>query len=329
MSLRKGIGFCQQSEKSLYRLFFYSLEGSIMDKKNKIIIISLLSALLIVLCVFAVEMKNTEKKAYQGISEIGEDQNTEVENKDNSQYIDMSLAKDIEAYFQENGIDHEKVAYCITDLEYNIKYSMNEKDEFIAASIYKLPLAMLYYDKVNEGEYTLDSTFTYSGYMHEDAGVISSDYGIGSQVPLSDLLNDLIIYSDNDAGHILYENLGGWKEYKEAMTKYTDSISENYYTMDNVTTANTMNDVVTYLYDHKEDYKGLIKNMEEAAPGEYLDRDTQLSMPQKYGMYDSALNSVGFVECNTSYSIVVLTSLGDKGADVMANINRIAYEHFK
>ena len=300
-----------------------------MDKKNKIIIISLLSALLIVLCVFAVEMKNTEKNAYQGISEIGEDQNTEVENKDNSQYIDMSLAKDIEAYFQENGIDHEKVAYCITDLEHNIKYSMNEKDEFIAASIYKLPLAMLYYDKVNEGEYTLDSTFTYSGYMHEDAGVISSDYGIGSQVPLSDLLNDLIIYSDNDAGHILYENLGGWKEYKEAMTKYTDSISENYYTMDNVTTANTMNDVVTYLYDHKEDYKGLIKNMEEAEPGEYLDRDTQLSMPQKYGMYDSALNSVGFVECNTSYSIVVLTSLGDKGADVMANINRIAYEHFK
>lgn len=300
-----------------------------MDKKNKIIIISLLSALLIVLCVFAVEMKNTEKKAYQGISEIGEDQNTEVENKDNSQYIDMSLAKDIEAYFQENGIDHEKVAYCITDLEHNIKYSMNEKDEFIAASIYKLPLAMLYYDEVNEGEYTLDSTFTYSGYMHEDAGVISSDYGIGSQVPLSDLLNDLIIYSDNDAGHILYENLGGWKEYKEAMTKYTDSISENYYTMDNVTTANTMNDVVTYLYDHKEDYKGLIKNMEEAEPGEYLDRDTQLSMPQKYGMYDSALNSVGFVECNTSYSIVVLTSLGDKGADVMANINRIAYEHFK
>ena len=300
-----------------------------MDKKNKIIIISLLSALLIVLCVFAIEMKNTEKKAYQGISEIGEDQNTEVENKDNSQYIDMSLAKDIEAYFQENGIDHEKVAYCITDLEHNIKYSMNEKDEFIAASIYKLPLAMLYYDKVNEGEYTLDSTFTYSGYMHEDAGVISSDYGIGSQVPLSDLLNDLIIYSDNDAGHILYENLGGWKEYKEAMTKYTDSISENYYTMDNVTTANTMNDVVTYLYDHKEDYKGLIKNMEEAEPGEYLDRDTQLSMPQKYGMYDSALNSVGFVECNTSYSIVVLTSLGDKGADVMANINRIAYEHFE
>ena len=119
-----------------------------MDKKNKIIIISLLSALLIALCVLVVEMKGTEKKAYQGLTEIEEDQNMEVENDDNSQYIDMSLEKDIEAHFQENGIDHEKVAYCITDLEHNIKYSMNEKDEFIAASIYKLPLAMLYYDKL-------------------------------------------------------------------------------------------------------------------------------------------------------------------------------------
>ena len=45
---------------------------------------------------------------------------------------------------------------------------------------------------------------------------------------------------------------------------------------------------------------------DRAEPGEYLDRDTQLSMPQKYGMYDSALNSVGFVECNTSYSICLL-----------------------
>lgn len=43
-------------------------------------------------------------------------------------------------------------------------------------------------------------------------------------------------------------------------------------------------------------------------------------MPQKYGMYDYALNSVGFVECETPYSIVVLTSLGDKGADVMAKL---------
>ena len=44
-----------------------------MDKKNKIIIISLLSALLIALCVLVVEMKSTEKKAYQGLTEIEEE----------------------------------------------------------------------------------------------------------------------------------------------------------------------------------------------------------------------------------------------------------------
>lgn len=211
----------------------------------------------------------------------------------------MALAKEIEVYFQENNIDHESVSYCITDLKHNIKYSMNENEEFIAASIYKLPLAMLYYDKVNSGDYTMESTLPYSGYMHEDAG------------------------------HILFENLGGWKEYKEAMTKYTSSISDNYYSEDNVSTANTMNDVITYLYAHKDEYQGLVDNMKKAEPQEYLDRDIQQGMPQKYGMYDYALNSVGFVECETPYSIVVLTSLGDKGEDVMAKINSIAYEHFK
>ena len=64
-----------------------------------------------------------------------------------------------------------------------------KKDEFIAGSIYKLPLAMLYYDKVNSGDYTMESTLPYSGYMHEDAGVISSNYTIGSQIPLSELLD--------------------------------------------------------------------------------------------------------------------------------------------
>jgi beta-lactamase class A len=154
-----------------------------MDKKNKIVIISLLSILLIALCMFASEMSSTKKKAFTSESEIQDDQSTEVKNEDNSKYIDMALAKEIEAYFQENNIDHESVSYCITDLKHNIKYSMNEKDEFIAGSIYKLPLAMLYYDKVNSGDYTMESTLPYSGYMHEDAGVISSNYTIGSQIP--------------------------------------------------------------------------------------------------------------------------------------------------
>ena len=239
------------------------------------------------------------------------------------------MAKEIEAYLKENDIDHEKVSYCITDLKHNIKYSMNEKEEFVAASTYKLPLAMLYYDMVNEGKYDLDTTFTYKSYMHEDDGVISSDYGIGSQIPLKDILDIMIIYSDNDAGHILYENLGGWKEYKEAMQKYTDSISENYYSAENITTANTMNDVVSYLYKNKANYKDLITNMKKAEPGEYLDKIIQQNMPQKYGMYNYAYNSVGFVDCETPYSIVVLTSLGEKGVGVMANINSIAYAHFE
>lgn len=300
-----------------------------MNKKEKIVIILLLSSILIVLGMVAQELNKSQNDSKNQVSEISKNQKTETKTEDNTKYIDESISKEIEEYLKENEIDHDEVSYCITDLKHNIKYSMNENEEFVAASTYKLPLAMLYYDKVNDGTYTLDSTFIYQANMHEDDGMISSRYGIGSEISLEELLDCMILYSDNDAAHILYENLGGWESYKEAMRKYTDSVSENYYTEDNITTSNTMNDVVTYLYTHKKDYKDLIENMKKAEPDKYLDKDIQQNMPQKYGSYDYAQNSVGFVETKNPYSIVVLTSLGDKGEDVMAKINSIVYSHFK
>ena len=300
-----------------------------MNKKEKMVIILLLSSILIVLCMVAMEVNKSQNDSNNQVSEISKDQKTESKTKDNAKYIDESISKEIEEYLKENEIDHDKVSYCITDLKHNIKYSMNENEEYVAASTYKLPLAMLYYDMINEGTYTLDSTFMYEANMHEDDGMISSRYGIGSEISLKELLDCMILYSDNDAAHILYENLGGWEPYKEAMRKYTDSISENYYTVDNITTSNTMNDVVTYLYTHQKDYKDLIENMKKAEPNKYLDKDIQQNMPQKYGSYDYAENSVGFVKTENPYSIVVLTSLGDKGEDVMAKINSIVYSHFK
>ena len=300
-----------------------------MNKKEKMVIILLLSSILIVLCMVAVELNKSQNDTKNQVSEMSKEQKTESKTKDNSKYIDESISKEIEAYFKENEIDHDKVAYCITDLHHNIKYSMNENEEFVAASTYKLHLAMLYYDMINEGSYTLDSTLVYESYMHEDDGMISSRYGIGSEISLKELLDCMILYSDNDAAHILYENLGGWQSYKEAMRKYTDAQSDNYYTEENVTTSSIMNDVAIYLYKHKGNYKDLIENMKRAEPKKYLDKDIQKDMPQKYGSYDSAYNSVGFVETENPYSIVVLTSLGDKGEDVMAKVNSIVYSRFK
>lgn len=73
---------------------------------------------------FASEMSSTKKKAFTSVSEIEEDQSTEVKNEDNSKYIDMALAKEIEAYFQENNIDHEKcvILYYGFKTQYKIQY---------------------------------------------------------------------------------------------------------------------------------------------------------------------------------------------------------------
>lgn len=297
-----------------------------MDKNTKKTIIIIIEVILLILLLFVANIQNKmrdEKNRTEASKESVVEQNKEKVRK-----RDVTLDQDIQNYLSENGIDTSQVAYSICDVENQEKYVMNADTEFVAASVYKLPLAMIYYEKINDGEMSLDTTYTFQADMYEDAGYISSNYTIGSEVPLKELLNAAIVYSDNDAGHILFENLGGWQAYKEDMKKYTNSLSENYDSTDNITTAATMDDVLNYLYKHKDSFQELIENMKKAEAGNYLDQITQVGMPQKYGMYGSATNSVGFVEAKHPYTIVVLTSLSDQGVEVMANINDIAYKHF-
>lgn len=261
-------------------------------------------------------------------------QNTETKNKNETKTAeikekkkrerDSTLDEEIQAYLTKNEIDANSISYMIYDIEAQESYVMNEDVEFTAASIYKLPLAMLYYDKINSGELTEDTIYTFYGYMIEDEYM----YTTGDQDTLGNILENMILYSNNNAAHCLFENLGGWSSYKSAMEKYINSVSENYYSVDNVTTAATIGDVLNYLYEHKADYSDLIETMSKAEAGNYLDTKIKVNMPQKYGLYDTCCNGAGFVEAKHPYTIVVLTDLGSKGVDVMASINEIVYNHF-
>lgn len=241
---------------------------------------------------------------------------------------DEALDEEIQTYLQSMNIDMEDVAYTICDQENGEVYSYNEDVEFIAASTYKLPLAMLYYDKVQEGSITLDTTYCYRANMYEESSVLAANYAINSQIPLSEILEDMIIYSDNVAGHILFEYLGGWQKFKEATLEYTQATSENYLSMENVMTTHQMSDVLNCLYQNRSNYTDLIENMKKSKTNDYLDSEIQIGMPQKYGALNTYCNAAGFVEATHPYTIVVYTSLGDKGIEVMGHINKICYSHF-
>lgn len=312
------------------RLFFVYNDG--MENKNKIkIIVGLV--IIVALCCSLIPIMNNY--ASEQATVVKSDKKTKKVKKRKNKVKqvsvrerDESLDDEIQAYLQSEDIDMEDIAYTICDQDNGEVYSYNEDVEFTAASTYKLPLAMLYYDKIREGTLSLESTYCYRANMYEENSVLVGKYAVNTQIPLSDILEDLIVYSDNVAGHILFEYLGGWEKFKEDTLEYTESLSENYLTKDNVMTAHQMSDILNHLYQNKENYSDLIENMKKSKVNDYLDSEIQVGMPQKYGALNAYCNAAGFVEATYPYTIVVYTKLGDDGVRIMGHINQICFNHF-
>lgn len=65
-----------------------------------------------------------------------------------------------------------------------------------------------------------------------------------------------------------------------------------------------MNDVLDYLYDHRENFETLIADLTEAKPNDYLNGVIGgTKMAQKYGQYEEAENVLGFSTSGRPYSI--------------------------
>lgn len=241
----------------------------------------------------------------------------------------QGLDERIQAYLTANGISSASVQYSIEDLTTHERFTKDAQMNVTVASVYKLPLAMLYYEKIAEGEVSEQTLYTYEASHYEQGGPISLRYSVGDQIELGELLEALIIESDHTAGHILYENLGGWPAFKQAITKYSDTPqSDEFFSYDNVLNADYVGDVLGYLYAHEEEYAQLIDDLKEAMPGEYLESVIQPETAQKYGLYDVYRNVAGIVYGEHPYSIAIFSSLGESGSRVIGEINAICYEYF-
>lgn len=241
------------------------------------------------------------------------------------------LTELIQTYILDNYIGQDNIAYVIQDLETNEIYAYNEDLDYVIASVYKLPLAMVYYDLINEGSVSLSDQYLYTSDYSEAGGVIYNSVAYDTYLTVEYLLETLILYSDNSAGHILYWHLGGWLSYKEAIMKYSDMEYDETFTTsyDNYQTATYLNDVLVYLYEHSDEYEILIEDMRSALPYDYLNYTVETNAIQKYGWYNEAMNAIGIVEANHDYAITILTTLGDDNGEYhIGNINEICYEYF-
>ena len=241
----------------------------------------------------------------------------------------VALDKLILDYLEEEGYDTEQVSFVIEDLVDDKVYKYREKEYYIAASTYKLPLTMLWMDKINKGEYTLEDTLPYTYAMYEEGGPIGWSYEPGSQIDLKTIIEDTIEFSDNSGGHILFESLGGWNDYKEQASKYCPIKQEEiFFSDENVFNAEFMSYVLKRLYENQEDYKLILDAMYRAQPEAWLNSVLPKVTRQKYGNYDYYGHSVGLVLEGHPYTIAIYTEYGGYASYIIGHINAICYEYF-
>lgn len=305
----------------------------------------------------------------------------------------VTVSSDLDAlitsYFNQNGIDASDIGIYVHDLTSGGTYTFNETDYFLAASTYKLPLAMYYYEQINAGKISPDTVIGYTIYPDTDsdgststgsgsdtaaqANIVLQDDTTATPVPsapagstaaavsspdatpsqstepveeptpeptpqsyydtVGNFLHSMILYSSNEAAEALYENIGGWMNYKELTEVYSTHITsseEAAYLADgeNMMSPVYMNDVLSYLYEHKSSFQTLISDMTDALPYTYLNGNVNGVMAQKYGNYGGAFNSVGFSISGHPYSIVIYTYGYYNGISIIGDVNEICYNYF-
>lgn len=248
------------------------------------------------------------------------------------------LKEQINTYLSDNNIKSDEIAWAVQDLTTDAYIeSDNATQNFTAASTYKLPLMMLWYDKIKEGSASYSDTLLYTANMKEvedyenPTQPIVRKYRVGDSIPLENLLEAGALYSDNIAGHMLFENLGGYTAYKIMAADYSDSPQSKDFTDASVNVLNpdyTM-DLAYKLYHDQGTYDDLKYWLINTATGSFLNRNGYKGYIQKIGNLDEVRNVIGYLPGEFPYSISIYSAIDKvEGEQVMADIGDICYNYF-
>ena len=187
--------------------------------------------------------------------------------------------------------------------------AFNDLTYMKAASTYKLPLNMYYYDQQARGVYS-DSTYV-GGTTLDEAHYLS------------------MVWSDNDVSEAMIYYLGSFYTYKKLMNDnyghLTDQELKDDYWEGNYYNTRFMIRTLAHLYWHMSDYWELVTYMIQACPGEYLklySGDTVVA--HKEGIFEGHVHAVGITFADDPFLIAVFTQnlpSDDYAYEVIGRIN--------
>lgn len=216
-------------------------------------------------------------------------------------------------FLSENGLNASNFSCAYKNLVTGETAYFNELTQMDAASTYKLPLNLLYYDKEAAGELTEDSIIQ------------------GTQTPLSECHRQSLEFSNNELSEAMMDALGSYDQVKQEMRRYmtlSDAETDDSYYHHNYFCARQIMDVAAYLYSHAGQYPDALQYLEAAQPGMYFKRYlTDVTIAQKYGRRDGWENCAGIIFGDTPFVLGIYSHNTSGGEDTVAKCAQLFYDY--
>jgi beta-lactamase class A len=220
------------------------------------------------------------------------------------------------------------------DIENNDSFGINESEEFMAASTFKIPLNLYVYKKIKEGKINPEGTLKYLKSDYEGGAGIIQTQAFGTKYTVRRLSELSVVKSDNVATNMLI--------------RFVDKINVKNFmrSMGGTVVSNTKNiscpkDMALYMKNVYDFYKAddilgkeLMNNFKNV---ELHDRLPALlpkgvEVAHKTGNLVGVVNDIGIVFAKKPYILVVMSKdvVSDEESNkIIANISKKVYEYVK
>ena len=225
-----------------------------------------------------------------------------------------SLSGRFDAFRAQYDLNEKNFAVSYYDTVTGEGYNWNETAMFTAASTFKLPLNLYYYELQNEGAISGNTVLTEGGATLDRCHYLS------------------LVESNNELAIAMLYRIGSFRDYKEAMRRFftmtDDEIDPKYY-QDNYYCTRMMMDALKYLYVHADEFPEMLDYMTQSLPRDayflhYLSPD-ELTIAHKYGTFEGAENDTGIFYTEQPFLLAVYTQ--SVGEQVVAQAAVLAYEY--
>lgn len=219
---------------------------------------------------------------------------------DEERFAGKTWEQVVDAFLEEHHAKSELVGLGYYNTVTGQEEYHNPDTYFIAASMFKVPLNMLFLERISKGE--MDWNSDVRGYRYEY------------------LLRSTIIDSNNEMAEVLWRAYGQgqmvpYRYYREQIAPYmgedAETVEDTYY-KNNLFTSRQMIQCLHLLYDNPDRFPKLLDTMKEAEPNRYFKNHPQkVEVAHKYGyvVEDEAfyLNDCGVCYTEDPICIVAFT----------------------